>query len=931
MADIKGITIQIEGKTSGLVSSLKDVESQLKKDDAALKDLEKQLQLDPSNVELLAAKEALLAEKTELASKKMDILKQVAEDAMGDLPEESKLTAAQQAELAAEIAKTEQQLKGEKQESEETSVSLEGLGKAAEAAGKVAEVSFKAMATTIAAVSAAAVAAAAAIGTAFAKIGSSLVTATINTSQLADELITLSSTTGLATSTIQELNYAQELLDVSTDTVTGSMTKLLTNMDKAADGSESAQASFASLGISYKDAAGNLRSTEDVFWDAIDALGKIENETERDAVAMDLFGKSAKELNPLIEAGSEEFAKLAEEARETGYVMSDETLAAFGALDDNVQKLKNGVQSVEQSFGKVLLPLLTDLSGEGVDLLQGFSKELATCGTDISKIGNVIEEYAPKVVSVVKDFVPQVLTIVEDVINALLPAITAVLPSLISTIGSIVTQLANSVAQNSQSFIDAFNSLFEALANSLNSILPTILPIAINLVVTLANGIIANLPTLIDAAVGIVDTLCNALLRGDNVSKLANGAVRLLTQLVSSFVNNLPVIVSAAAQIAIALVQGLADNMGTLIPQIAQAFLTIVQTLTSPDVLGPLLSAILDLVIAICDGLMNSMDEIGLAIVTIIANVIIVLGEHLPEIIEFIVTTTVQGLGALFNLIIGMFGGHIEDIFGNFTDIAKFISDWFTTLIGNVLTWFVDLSAKFTDFVTNVGTKIGEGVASIWEKVTGLWTNITTGFSSFFTNLFNGIVTLATNIVNKVIEIKDAITNKFKDLVSGAFNWGKDLIQNIIDGIKSMISNVTNAVKSVADAIASYLHFSVPDKGPLSDFDESGADMIDEFIKSMKTQRAALSAALTDTSSLISDEMNDISFDSATISPSMKQDVTYQSNFDKLLNAVNASVRSQNLDSTQGQIVIPVYIGNELIDTMVVNAFDRYNYATGGH
>ena len=85
---IKGITIQIEGKTSGLTKSLQEVESQIKKDDAALKNLNKALELDPTNVDLLAAREQVLADKTNLVSQKMDILQQVQQDALNDLPEE---------------------------------------------------------------------------------------------------------------------------------------------------------------------------------------------------------------------------------------------------------------------------------------------------------------------------------------------------------------------------------------------------------------------------------------------------------------------------------------------------------------------------------------------------------------------------------------------------------------------------------------------------------------------------------------------------------------------------------------------------------------------------------------------------------------------------------------------------------------------------
>ena len=72
--EIKGITLQIEGKTSGLVKSLQEAEAQIKKDEQALKNLDKALKLDPKNVDLLAAKQAVLADKTAATTQKMEIL-----------------------------------------------------------------------------------------------------------------------------------------------------------------------------------------------------------------------------------------------------------------------------------------------------------------------------------------------------------------------------------------------------------------------------------------------------------------------------------------------------------------------------------------------------------------------------------------------------------------------------------------------------------------------------------------------------------------------------------------------------------------------------------------------------------------------------------------------------------------------------------------
>ena len=114
----------------------------------------------------------------------------------------------------------------------------------------------------------------------------------------ADEILTLSTQTGLSTDQIQKFQYASELIDVPLETLTGSLSKLTKQMASAQGGTGEAADTFAELGVSVTNADGSLRDNEDVFNDTIAALGKIDNETERDAKAMKIFGKSAQELNP---------------------------------------------------------------------------------------------------------------------------------------------------------------------------------------------------------------------------------------------------------------------------------------------------------------------------------------------------------------------------------------------------------------------------------------------------------------------------------------------------------------------------------------------------------------------------------------------------------------------------------------------------------
>lgn len=175
----------------------------------------------------------------------------------------------------------------------------------------------------------------------------------------ADDIITMASTTGLSTERLQEYKYMADLVDVSVETITGSMTKMEKKLLSAADGTGDAADAWKKLGVNLTDANGQLRSSEDIFNETIDALGKIENETERDAVAMQLMGTSAKDLNPLIEAGSASLEDLAREAHDVGYVLGGDALTALGKQQNAMDRFKKKVEAVSNQFSVGLAPGVT--------------------------------------------------------------------------------------------------------------------------------------------------------------------------------------------------------------------------------------------------------------------------------------------------------------------------------------------------------------------------------------------------------------------------------------------------------------------------------------------------------------------------------------------------------------------------------------------
>ena len=366
---IRGITIELSTDTKGITKGLNSVNSQLKSTQSQLKDVNKLLKLDPKNTELLQQKQKLLGDAVKQTKDKLEELKQI--QSRMDAEGVDKNSAQYQA-LQREIIATEQDLeKAEKAQADfnaEMQKSAADAAKAESALGrfkttlsgisdKLKSVSEKTaeMAQKTRGMSVAAAGALTAIG----GIAYKAV-------QSADDLNTLAKQTGFTTDELQKMQYASERIDVSMDTITGAaarMTKQLgSNEDK-----------FASLGVATRDVNGNFRSTSDIFYDTVTALSQIQNETERDTVAMDIFGRSANELAGVIDDGGAALRDFGKEAEDAGLIMSQDTLDSLNQVNDEIDRLKaQGAASLAQAGAAALTALQPVLE----KVINGISKIL---------------------------------------------------------------------------------------------------------------------------------------------------------------------------------------------------------------------------------------------------------------------------------------------------------------------------------------------------------------------------------------------------------------------------------------------------------------------------------------------------------------------------------------------------------------------------
>ena len=249
----------------------------------------------------------------------------------------------------------------------------------------------------------------AAVAAAIVKAEKAMISMTKESAAFADNIITLSMQTGQSTEQLQEFSYATELIDVSVDTLQGSLRKLTNNMQDAMNGTGNAKDAFDTLGVSVTNAVdGSMRSANDVFYETIDALGQVKNETERDAMSMDIFGRSAQDLNPLIIQGSKTLKAYADEAHNMGYVLDDEALSALGAVDDAYQRLQKTQEGVKNQLAVEFAPYLEEFYGDvtsGIkyigDVLQqsglvdAFGMLLETAGDIIAPMDTLSNDKVP--------------------------------------------------------------------------------------------------------------------------------------------------------------------------------------------------------------------------------------------------------------------------------------------------------------------------------------------------------------------------------------------------------------------------------------------------------------------------------------------------------------------------------------------------------
>ena len=445
-------------------------------------------------------------------------------------------------------------------EAEETGKQIEDAGKKGSGFGKAIKAGAAAAAAAFAAVTAAAV-----------KVGKEVFNMAKETAAYGDEIDKNSQKVGLSAEAYQKWDYAMKISGTEMSAATTGLKTLTNKFDDAKNGSKGAIETFDRLGLSM-DEISNL-SREELFETTVKALQNVTDETEKAALANDLFGKSGQDLMPMFNMTEEGLQAVMDEADKYGMVMSEDAVKASAAFTDSMTKLKGTFAGFKNQVAGSLMPGLTMITDGLSDLMIGSKDAGPKIREGFSQVISQLTNMIPKFAELISTIAGAVLEQAPAILTALANGILAALPTLLPIAIEVFKTLQMGFTQMLPELITAGFEVITSLINGIVETLPDLIPVAIDSIITIVETLIDNVDMLVDAAIAITLALADGLINA--LPKLLEKAPEIIQKLVAAIINNAGKLVEAAMEIIVKLVAGIVGNL----PKIVESAATIIATL----------------------------------------------------------------------------------------------------------------------------------------------------------------------------------------------------------------------------------------------------------------------------------------------------------------------------------------------------------------
>ena len=936
---IQGITVEIGGDTTKLQTALKGVNTEIRNTQSQLKDVDKLLKLDPGNTELLAQKHRLLGDAVKETKEKLETLKTAAEQAEQAL-KEGAITQDQYDGLQREIVETEQKLKSLEEQAKQSGTALQNIAAKGEklktVGDNISNVGTKLLPVTagVVGLGTAAVKTAADFDSAMSKVAAVSGATGKDLDALRDKAREMGSKTKFSASEAAEaMNYMAMAGWKTEDMLSG----IEGVMNLAAASGE------------------DLATTSDIVTDALTAFGLSAKDSGHFA---DILAAASSNANTNVSMMGETFKYCAPIAGALGFSAED-TAEAIGlmanagikgsqagtALRTIMNNLSGDVKICGSSIGEVTVATtnadgsmrdLSDILADcrtafsglsesekaaaaeslvGKNAMSGFLALMNAGEADINKLSSAIDNCdgcAAGMAETMNDNLAGQLTILKSQLQELAISFGELLMPAIRTIVGWI-----------QKFVDWLNSMDEGTRKVIVTI--ALVAAAIGPVLIIVGKVISaigTIMTIIPKLAGVINA-AKGVIAAFNAVCAANPYVLIIAAivaLVAAFIylwNNC----EEFRQFWIDLWESIKEIAVAVWEALKEFFTAAWEAIKTTAV--TVWNAIKDFFTGLWEGIKNIFTTVVNAISTFLTNA--------WNAIKNTVTTVFNAIKTFFTTI---WNGIKSVITTVVTAISTFLSTaWngiktaITMVLNAIKTVVTTVWNGIKTTITNIVNGIKNAVTTAWNNIKSAVSNaanaIKNAVSNAFNAMLNGIKNVCGNIYGAVKSGFDKAINFVKNLASEAFQWGADFIGGIVNGIKSMIGKVGDAVSSVADKIRSFLHFSVPDEGPLTDYESWMPDFIGGLAKGIEKSRG-----------MIENAMNGVTSD-LTITPRvMAAQGGYSgsaASSGDLISGINTALNTALAGGgAAGDIVIPVYIGGDMIDEIVVTAQQRMNLRSGG-
>ena len=884
---IQGITVEIGGDTTKLTTALKGVNSEIRNTQSQLKDVEKLLKLDPGNTELLSQKQRLLNEEVRQTKEKLEELKRASEQANATL-EQGTITQPQYDALQREIIETEQALERLEKQAGESSVALQKIADAGtglqKVGDKVSDVGTKLLPVT---------GAVTALGTAAVKTAADFDSAM-------SQVAAVSGATGEDLEALRE--KAREMgakTKFSASEAAEAMNYMAMAGWKTGDMLEGIEGIMNLAAASGEE----LATTSDIVTDALTAFGLSASDSGHFA---DILAAASSNANTNVSMMGETFKYCAPIAGALGFSAED-TAEAIGLMANA------GIKSSQA--GTSLRTIMNNLAGEvkicGDNIgevtiattnadgsMRELSDILADCRVAFSGLSE--SEAAAAAESLVgKNAMSGFLALMQAA-----PADIEKLSTAIDNCDGTSEQMANTMQDNLAGQLTILKSQLEELAISFGELL---MP-AIREIVGWIQGFV------------------------DKLNGMDEGTRKVILT-VAAFVAALgPVLIVVGKIISsVGTIMTVLPKIGPLITTVKTAFAALNATMLANPIM--LIIAAIAALVAAFIYLWNTNEDFRQFWINLWENIKEVAISVWNAIKEFFtaaweaISSTAQ---TIWNGIKNFFSALWEGIKTIFTTVFEVIKTIVTTYFNIYKTIITTVFNAIKTVITTVLNAIKTVITTVWNTIKTVFTTvlntIQTVVSGAFNTMWNGIKNTVSNIVNTIKTGFNNAVSFVKNLASSAFQWGADIIQGIVNGIKSCIGKVKDAVTNVAETIRSFLHFSVPDEGPLTDYESWMPDFMSGLAKGIEQSKAMVSKAVDGVASdmVISPQM---AMAGGGYENSRNMTIS-QENLSGVMSVITDTLSQMNGQS--GDIVIPVYLGGTMLDEVIVNAQQRTNLRSGG-